>query len=132
MEIRVLSVRQPWAWALIHGGKDIENRDWPTKYRGPLAIHASMKIDRAGVGEVAHLTKRVILPDEAFATGIIVGVVDVVDCVEKSRSRWFCGDYGFVCANPRPIAPIKLSGKLGIFTVEIQAACQILLEAFPA
>jgi len=38
-----LSVRQPWAWLLLNG-KDIENRDWYTKYRGPLAIHASKGI----------------------------------------------------------------------------------------
>ncbi|WP_409188395.1 hypothetical protein [Bradyrhizobium sp. RDM4] len=24
-----LSVRQPWAWAIIHGGKDVENRSAP-------------------------------------------------------------------------------------------------------
>jgi hypothetical protein len=28
-EVRVLTVRQPWAWAIIHGGKDAENRNWP-------------------------------------------------------------------------------------------------------
>jgi hypothetical protein len=24
--MRALTVRQPWAWAIVHGGKDIENR----------------------------------------------------------------------------------------------------------
>jgi hypothetical protein len=27
---RVLTVRQPWASAIIHAGKDVENRTWPT------------------------------------------------------------------------------------------------------
>ena len=36
-----LSVRQPWAWAIIHAGKDIENRSWATKFRGRVLIHAS-------------------------------------------------------------------------------------------
>lgn len=51
-QIRVLSVRQPWAHLIIHGGligpqspivehKDIENRTWTRKYRGELYIHAS-------------------------------------------------------------------------------------------
>lgn len=39
--IRVLSVRQPWAGLIVHGFKALENRDWETSYRGPLAIHAS-------------------------------------------------------------------------------------------
>lgn len=37
-----LSIRQPWAWAILHAGKTIENRDWRScKYRGPVWIHAS-------------------------------------------------------------------------------------------
>lgn len=38
---RILSVRQPWAFAIARGWKPIENRSWPTDYRGPLLIHAS-------------------------------------------------------------------------------------------
>jgi len=39
-DIRVLTVQQPWAWAILHGGKTIENRSQLWSYRGPLAIHA--------------------------------------------------------------------------------------------
>lgn len=35
-----LSIRQPWAWLIINGGKDIENRDWPTKFRSRILVHA--------------------------------------------------------------------------------------------
>ena len=38
--MKALTVLQPWAWALIHGPKRIENRSWATYYRGPLVIHA--------------------------------------------------------------------------------------------
>jgi hypothetical protein len=43
-EMRVLTVRQPWAWAIIHGGKDVENRvrNVAGNYRGPVAIHAGL------------------------------------------------------------------------------------------
>lgn len=44
--LRALTIRQPWAWAIIHGGKDIENRSWNTKHRGPLVIHAGMGFDK--------------------------------------------------------------------------------------
>ncbi len=39
--LRVLSLRQPWAWLIVNGYKDIENRSWRTNHRGPLLIHAS-------------------------------------------------------------------------------------------
>jgi ASCH domain len=37
-----LSVRQPWAWLIVNGVKDNENRSWRTDHRGPLLIHASL------------------------------------------------------------------------------------------
>jgi hypothetical protein len=46
--MKALSVRQPWAWAIIHAGKDIENWTWRTHYRGEVAIHASSKMDESG------------------------------------------------------------------------------------
>ena len=39
--MKVLSIRQPFAWAIAKGIKTIENRTWTTNYRGPLLIHAS-------------------------------------------------------------------------------------------
>jgi hypothetical protein len=42
---RTLTVRQPWAWAIARGHKDIENRSWTTRYRGPIAIHAAKHWD---------------------------------------------------------------------------------------
>jgi ASCH domain len=44
-EARLLTIRQPWAWAIIYGGKDVENRSWLTKHRGPLLIHAGSAFD---------------------------------------------------------------------------------------
>lgn len=42
-----LSVRQPWAWAIFHADKDVENRDWAScRYRGSLAIHAGLGCTR--------------------------------------------------------------------------------------
>jgi hypothetical protein len=43
--IRALTIRQPWAAAIAHGDKRIENRTWPTQYRGPLLIHAGAAPD---------------------------------------------------------------------------------------
>jgi len=38
--MKALTIIQPWATLIAIGAKKIETRSWPTKYRGPLAIHA--------------------------------------------------------------------------------------------
>jgi hypothetical protein len=43
--MRVLTVKNPWAYLIIHYGKDIENRSRKTNYRGRILIHASKKSD---------------------------------------------------------------------------------------
>jgi hypothetical protein len=43
--MKVLSVKNPWAFLIIHYGKNIENRTRKTNYRGRIAIHASLKSD---------------------------------------------------------------------------------------
>lgn len=39
-----------------------------------------------------------------------------VDCVRECRSRWFCGDYGFVCENPVPLPFIACRGHRMFYT----------------
>lgn len=45
--MRALTIRQPWAWAVIHAGKTVENRsrNIAGDYRGLVAIHASTRDD---------------------------------------------------------------------------------------
>lgn len=112
--MKVLTVRQPWAWAILYAGKDIENRSWSTSFRGPLAIHSSMK---AGGPDSWSMPRGVRRPTEDdLSLGAILGVVDVVNVVEASRSKWFGGPYGWVLRNPRPLSrPIRTKGKLGLW-----------------
>lgn len=51
--MKALSIRQPWAWAIVNGHKTIENRTWATTYRGPLLIHASKSLDPHGMERLA-------------------------------------------------------------------------------
>ncbi len=112
--MKALSVRQPWAWLIIHGFKDIENRTWKTNYRGPILIHASKTFEGAGMVEQI---MKVPLP-EVFSRGGIIGMVDLVDCVTESGSRWFAGPYGWVLRNARPLPFRAIRGRLGLFEVE--------------
>lgn len=112
-----LSVRQPWAWAIVSGRKDVENRTWTTRYRGRLMIHASLRIDHDGVLE---LRRRGVKEPSEYVRGAIIGVVDLVDVVTDSRSRWALRDhYHFVLRNAVMLEkPIVLPGRLGLFKPE--------------
>jgi hypothetical protein len=112
-----LSVRHPWAWAIVHGGKDIENRSWRTQVRGRILIHAAQRYDAAGEAAV-----RAMCPGfpgrAALACGGIIGSVEITECVECSASRWFEGPIGFVLSRPLEVPFRPLPGKLGFFRVE--------------
>ena len=65
-----LSVRQPWAWAIVNGFKDVENRSWATAYRGPLLLHAGQQFDSAGFDL---LTRYAISYPDELDVGAILG-----------------------------------------------------------
>ena len=118
--MKCLSVRQPWANAIFMAGKDVENRAYRRKYRGPLLIHASLQIDSAPTtGPPAKRLQSVTAGP--MPTGAIIGVVRLLDVVENSRSKWAEPDkWHWLLAEPQLLAePITCAGKLGIFEVEI-------------
>jgi hypothetical protein len=115
--VKAIVIRQPWAWLIVHGYKDIENRSWRTHYRGPLLIQASASLPpKAELEELkAYAKKRgAVVPDE-LETGGVVGIATLADCVERSRSRWFEGDFGWVLQDARPTKFVAMKGQLGLF-----------------
>lgn len=120
-----LSIRQPWAWAIVHAGKDIENRNWPTRFRGPVCIHAAKGMTNDEFDDFVVLSRTMfrkglwkgdLIPErKALSRGGIIGVADIVDCVESSKSPWFFGRYGFVLTNVRAVEFVPVKGSLGFF-----------------
>lgn len=111
--MRALTVRQPWAWAIFHAGKDIENRSWRNRHTiGTIAIHVSGNAD-----PIDRLPRNVRRPEKhVLVRGAIIGVVDVVKVVQRSRSRWFQGPLGWVLKNPRRLRDaIPCTGGLGLW-----------------
>jgi hypothetical protein len=125
--MRALSVRQPWAWAIVTGLKPVENRTWPTAYRGPVLIHAGQTVERDEIDSMLSLCARqtgtglALLRnayDQQAATGAIVGAVTITDCVTHHESPWFHGPHGFVLERPaRAMKPVRLRGLLSFFNV---------------
>lgn len=119
---KCLSVRQPNAWAIIVGAKDIENRSRPSYYLGQLYIHASATENVDAVDEV---TKRVathlgISAGEALAKyqrhrergrGAIIGSVQMFGCAVSHDSTWFEGPYGYLLRDPQQLEiPVPAKG----------------------
>lgn len=127
-QLLALSIWQPWAWLIANGHKDLENRDWPTKFRGPFLIQASKTIDAEAIEELRNhrhpVTGKPVsfdLPAE-FERGGIVGQAEIVDCVTASRSPWFVGKFGFLIRNARPLPFQACRGQLGFFAPDFFTA----------
>ena len=126
--IPALSIRQPWAWLIVNGHKDIENRDWPTVFRGELLVHAGQTMTRPFYdATVAELSAAGLCPPdlpafEDLPRGGLVGWTRVVDCLQEHPSPWKLeGSHGFVLRDSRPMPFVPWKGRLGFFNVPREA-----------
>lgn len=120
--MKALSIRQPWAWLIVNGLKNVENRSRTTNIRGPVLIHASAGMTRAEY-EACQLYIfgwcDFRLPAfEQLERGGIVGQATILDCVKKHPSEWFCGPFGWVVAEAKPLPFKPCKGSLNFFNVE--------------
>ena len=151
--MKALTVQQPWAWAIIHGGKLIENRtaNW-SSYRGPLAIHAGQRdsdrgwdsplVQEAATGRMGPgcWDSGIITPSAWTERGAIIGVVDLVDVHPDTGCCRPWGESSYteaggrtrrlithlVFENPRALdEPIPCKGKLGLWTPPADVVAQL-------
>ncbi|WP_277963852.1 ASCH domain-containing protein [Pseudomonas sp. RIT-To-2] len=118
--MKALSIRQPWAWLIIHGGKDIENRSWHTKHRGRFLVHASKGMTRAEYNQATWVAGPlgVTIPQfEELQRGGIIGSIELVDSVDHSDSPWYMGAKGFTLRNPQTLEFMPRKGQLNFFDV---------------
>lgn len=133
--MQALTIDAIYAWAILAGHKQIENRTWTTSHRGRLAIHAGKSNRRDG--EALRLLERLEItpPGEEILQGLrgrILGAVNVVDVVAYdattfSENRWATGPYCWLLENPVWLNQAQeASGRLGLwpceFTLSHQAA----------
>ena len=133
--MKAITVRQPWAWAIIFGQKDVENRtrNIAGSYRGPVVIHAAKRIEEDefvdalrffdGMGFERPQGK---VGDLGF--GVALGIVELCGAHRPGVGD-FGPDEGPACspwamdaewhlelANPRPFPePIPYRGALGLW-----------------
>lgn len=120
---KALALTQPYAWAVVHAGKEVENRDWSRKnlgllFRGPFAIHASKGMTRNQYEDARDDMEDIGItcpPPHELLFGGIIGTSMVVEVVTAHKSPWFVGPYGLVLADTKPCDFIAVKGMLGFF-----------------
>lgn len=140
--MRILTVRQPWAWAIIHAGKDVENRsrNIAGDYRGTVAIHAGLApFEQHNMASRAHLYAHGTEVPTAIGFGAIIGVVDLTNVhyytgcpVYIDDAPWLCSRWSqrdswhLTLATPRPLPePIPYRGALGMRELPAEVEQQI-------
>ncbi|HZC22628.1 MAG TPA: hypothetical protein VE866_04755 [Candidatus Binatia bacterium] len=131
-----ISLRSPWWWFILYGGKDVENRHrrFNRTVRGRVLLHASLWFNaeeivfdaedaRAMQAKKPYRAKGAPTLTLGYLRqfrGCIVGSVEVVDYVDESDSPWFVGETGIILRNPIAFEiPLPCKGALGYFDVDV-------------
>lgn len=126
--IPALSIKQPWAWLIVKGLKDIENRNTLKNFTGNFLIHAGEQVDWTSFYALAYHRPHISMVDrmtpdpdqiDIFRTSGIIGHATITGFVEKSDSPWFVGKYGLLIKDPKPLPFTPCKGKLSFFYPEI-------------
>jgi len=112
--VRAISVQQPWAFAIARGGKAVFNQSLPTAYRGPLLVHASMRVDLKACDSPLIQAAGWNPADPLAAIGAVIATAELTDVcpgspcecgpwAEPDAYHWRLSD---VRSLPRPIVAL--------------------------
>lgn len=140
---RGLTVRQPWAWCIAHGGKHVENRSRPVSHRGPLLIHAGKGWSQRGATD-PRVTAAWGGRQPSWVVGAVLAVADLVDvhpdgdcCRPWGESTYLNSDgrtitcWHYFLEDVRPLRePVPAIGRLGLWRPdpELVAAVEAQLD----
>jgi len=125
--MRALSIKQPWAWLIVNGFKDIENRKTLKNFRGKFLIHSGQKKPSPAEWiewqRFIYKKHRVVLPpmEEHFGVyfGGIVGSAYIIGSGINASSEWYeKGHYGLALSGAKPLPFYPLKGQLSFFEVD--------------
>lgn len=86
MDMKVLTLTQPWATLVVIGIKEIETRSWKTNHRGQLGIHAARTFPRCARLIACSKPFKSALAMAGYAwpqdlpTGAVLGVAFLAGC----------------------------------------------------
>lgn len=131
--MRCLTIRQPWASLIALGEKTFETRSWKTAYRGEIAIHAGLKVDKSVCSLepfrsalARHGLTADLLPAGAIiATGVLANCYEVTAGLaeegwpggdEYSFGNYSEGRFAWELERVMPLVnPVPAKGRLGFW-----------------
>lgn len=136
---KALTFWRPWDLAVVFYGKNVENRKWPTEYRGPLAIHAGKHWDTQGerfIRKTIGSSDKLYLRRRSIA-GSIIGICELYACFAYAgpdmrpqvicgdmhglgMNKWAFGPYCWLLRDIRPIVPVPMRGRRGLWLVDFE------------
>lgn len=133
--MHALTVLQPWAHAILHLGKEVENRCWlpPARLLGQwIAVHAGRRVDTVALAEVRASVGAGRIPE--LPTGALLGTVRLTGA-HPARSRTCrCGEWAedqagvmhWLLADPRPArTPRPCPGRQKLWIVPADLAARL-------
>jgi len=128
-----ITVIQPWAEVILRHGKNVENRQKNSHYRGTVAIHSSATKSSAWFRGCS-----IKFDPDQLDYGKIIGFANLVDViteedVTRATKKWFGGEYGLVLSDIIPLEkPVTCKGKRGVWTLEGPVLSACLKQLSPA
>lgn len=132
--MKAITLWQPWATLIAIGAKRYETRSWPTRYRGPIAIHAAKRAPGdLELNLMLSLLASGRVPDlpaiDELPLGVIVATAELVNCtrmagaivrsqpeLERDVGDWRTGRYAWELANVQALpTPIPARGAQGLW-----------------
>lgn len=142
--MKTITLIQPWASLIALGEKKIETRSWKTNYRGPLLIHAGMKVEHDLCRQhpfIDVLLKHGIVFKDQISTGVIIAKCELIDCLKITHedevfaqlendyvvegNEYYFGDYtpgrfAWLLDNVEILkSPIPAKGKLSLWEFKL-------------
>ena len=127
MQMKVLTIKNPWATLIVDGYKKYEFRSWKTNYRGKILIHAGLSLEKDMLLRFKNYNLDCI-------NGAIIGEADLVGCIlvneEFSNKLKYIDPivygksnhtetYAWKLENVKKYdKPIYVKGKLGLWNYE--------------
>ena len=117
--MRTLTVKQPYAQAIVLGHKTREYRSWATAHRDYLLIHAGKSRD--SMGEAGDYPD---IPPDAYVFGALVGCCRVEACYR------YAGGWAWALVDAFEFdRPLPMSGNVGLWSVPLTEAVREALAA---
>jgi hypothetical protein len=150
LNLKALTIKQPWASLIALGEKKIETRSWKTNYRGPILIHAGKQVNNWICHQDPYLkvlNKHNIILSSDLPKGELIAKSNLVDCVKMVRLElddegkdmisilengkvvldnelkfgdYSTGRYAWILEDIKQIKPISVKGQLSLWNYNLE------------